>query len=356
MNTTHKLLAVIAVVLTIGLLQQLTTILVPLLVALFASLVMRPVQVGLQRRLPTWLGGLGTFIAAAIPVGIVLGAIGGLLLALRAIAPNWTEVETWATDLRTRATTMGDAWGVPMPASLSALPTELVSKVGEAISSAGVSAMGFLLASFFMLLILGDADAMARRVRAYGGRSAARRFVEATSTIGQKIRVFIMMRALAGLISGTSSTVLLLLLGVDYALLWGLLVLLLNFIPNLGSLIASVPPILLATLQHGPLRGLAVAGGIFVIEQIVGNFIDPRLQGHKLRLSPVIVLVVVVFASWLWGIGGTVLAVPCLILILVTMEQLPALAPLAGLFREDGDSAPLVDDADVDEEQLPSAT
>ena len=223
------------------------------------------------------------------------------------------------------------------------------------ISAVGFGAMGFVIASFFLLLILSDADAMARRVRTHQGRRAAEKYIEATTAIGQKVRAFLLMRSLAGLISGAATIALLFALGVDYAVLWGLLGFMLNFIPNLGSLIAAGPPILVATLQHGPTRGLAVAGGLFLLEQIVGNFIDPRLQGHKLRLSPVAVLVVVVFGSWLWGIGGTLLAVPCLILVLVTMEQIPALAPLAGLIREDGDSAPLIDDADVDPAEIPAS-
>jgi predicted PurR-regulated permease PerM len=86
-------------------------------------------------------------------------------------------------------------------------------------------------------------------------------------------------------------------LGVDLVLVWMVLTFALNYIPNVGSIIAVIPPSLLAVLQHGPVRGLVVLGGLAVFEQIIGNLIEPRLEGRRLEISPVVALLSLVFWS-----------------------------------------------------------
>ena len=99
-------------------------------------------------------------------------------------------------------------------------------------------------------------------------------------------------------------------------MVWALLTFALNYIPNLGSIVAVMPPSLMALVQHGPIRGLITLGGLAVIEQVIGNYVDPRMQGRRLQVSPVVVLVALVFWTWMWGVPVALLAVPMTVTLL----------------------------------------
>lgn len=347
--------SVVALIASIWFLQQMQVVAIPVFVAVFGALVMRPLQAGIQRRIPKWMGGLGTMVAALIPVTILIGTATGIVAVLVAIAPSraefeeyWTKVHGWASDQAGKV-------GMELPEA-SDVGSEALASIGGTLSSMVVVFTGIVLTTIFMLLLLGEADAMIRRATTNLPGSIAVRVVEASKTIGMKIRQFLLMRTIVGLISGVLTFILLFALGVDYALLWAFLVVLFNYIPNVGALLGAVAPILIATVQHDPLRGLGVAIGMFLIEQVVGSFLAPKLQGARLRLSPFLVLASLVFFSWMWGIGGMLIATPCLLLLVIVLEEIPPLAPIAALMRRDADSKRLVDDVDVDQEELASKT
>lgn len=102
----------------------------------------------------------------------------------------------------------------------------------------------------------------------------------------------------------------LLLIGVDFALLWGLLAFLLNYIPNIGSIIASIPPILLSLFQLGWAPCLEVTAVYLAVNNVIGNFLEPRIMGKGLDLSPLVVFISVIFWGWVLGPIGMLLAVP----------------------------------------------
>jgi predicted PurR-regulated permease PerM len=114
---------------------------------------------------------------------------------------------------------------------------------------------------------------------------------------------------------------------VDFAITWGVLAFILNFIPTIGSIISSFPPILLALVQFHPAVGhaVAVALGLLAIQMVMGNFLSPKLMGDNLNLSPVVVLLFLLFWGWLWGVVGALLSVPLASIIKITCENVPQL-------------------------------
>ena len=123
------------------------------------------------------------------------------------------------------------------------------------------------------------------------------------------------------------------LLGVDFAVLWGLLFFLLNYVPNIGSLIAGIPPTILAFMQLGLGWAMLAVAGLLAIDQVIGNYLDPRLQGRTLNISSLVVLISVILWGWIWGVVGTLLAVPMTVLIISVCERVPALQPVAILLQ-----------------------
>jgi hypothetical protein len=117
------------------------------------------------------------------------------------------------------------------------------------------------------------------------------------------------------------ATALCLALGVDFPFLWGLLAFFLNFVPNIGSVMASLPPILMALIQHGPGRALLVMLGYVVINMVIGNMLEPRLMGRRLGLSTLVVFLSLLFWGWVWGPIGMLLSVPLTVVLKILLEH-----------------------------------
>jgi len=119
--------------------------------------------------------------------------------------------------------------------------------------------------------------------------------------------------------------------------MWGVLIFLFNFIPYIGSLVAVTLPIILSILKYAdePWKPLLITLLLLLIQRVVDNFIEPRLTGRKLGLSPLIVLLSLAFWGWLWGIVGMILAVPLTVIAKIILENIPETKPLATLLSNE---------------------
>lgn len=126
----------------------------------------------------------------------------------------------------------------------------------------------------------------------------------------RSMQSYVTISAVFGLIAGALNTVLLLALGVDFAILWGVGSFVLSFLPNIGFLLALVPPTALALIQFGFARAAIVVAGFTLINSLLDNVIKPRFVGTSLDLSPAVVVLSLLFWSWLLGVSGALLAVP----------------------------------------------
>ena len=123
-------------------------------------------------------------------------------------------------------------------------------------------------------------------------------------------------------------------IGVEFAMTWGVLAFVLNFIPTIGSIIASIPPVLIALVQYAPesyWQAVVAAIALLAIQMTIGNVISPRVMGDHLNLSPVAVLVSLLFWSWLWGPAGALLSVPVTAAIKIVCDNIAPLAPIGVL-------------------------
>lgn len=134
--------------------------------------------------------------------------------------------------------------------------------------------------------------------------------------MNEKVSAYISTKAAVSLLTGGCVLVLCLLCGVDFALLWAILCFVLNFIPSIGSVIASIPPVLLAMIQldSWPLIGV-FAVGMIAIQMSIGNVLEPKLMGSRLSIKPVAILFGLIFWGFLWGIPGMFLAAPLMVLL-----------------------------------------
>ena len=126
-----------------------------------------------------------------------------------------------------------------------------------------------------------------------------------------------------------------LIMGLDLALLWGVTAFLLNYVPTLGPAAAIVPPTVFALLQFGGIeRAAGVFFGVGAIQFLIGNFVDPKIEGRAVALSPVVVLFAVVLWGWIWGVLGALTAVPLTVTIVIVCQHFDGTRWVAALLSE----------------------
>jgi predicted PurR-regulated permease PerM len=145
--------------------------------------------------------------------------------------------------------------------------------------------------------------------------------LERVEVAAREVQKYLLVKTLTSLATAVLIGIWLVVFKVDFAILLAVIAFLLHFVPNLGSAIAMVPGIAVALLQHGPGTALAVAIGYLVINGIVGNVVEPKVMGRTLGLSPLVVLLAMVFWGWLWGPIGALLSVPLTMIAKISLEN-----------------------------------
>ena len=159
-------------------------------------------------------------------------------------------------------------------------------------------------------------------------------WAEALNTVAARLRRFLVIRTAVGLLQAVLYVVWLWYFGIDLLFVWAILTFVLTYIPNLGSIIAGSMPVLYVLVTKDWQTALGVAAGLFVIEQVVGNYLDPRLLGRQIALSPFIILAGLLFWGSIWGAVGAFLATPIMLSLLVIFNTVPHLRPVALLLSD----------------------
>jgi AI-2 transport protein TqsA len=213
-------------------------------------------------------------------------------------------------------------------------PSALADALGVVLS--GIA--GFLSDLFLILMItlflLGEGSAMMNRLRASVHEDNAQ--VSRLATVGQSVVRQFGLRAIVNLVTGAGVTILLLVLGVDFPLLWGILTFFLSFVPYIGLVLAVAPAVVLALAEFGVDRALLVAAGVTVINVLAENLLSPMMMGRGLNLSPTVVFLSFILWAWLLGGPGAFLAVPITLFVAVMFDTFPETRWLASIIGVSG--------------------
>jgi AI-2 transport protein TqsA len=264
-----------------------------------------------RRRVPKW--------AALALVILIVVVLFFALLALFAISfIQWSSsVSTYDNELRTSVTAL-QTWlgsrGIDLSVQ-SFLPagTSLINLITVLLKRASSALIGFfvvVLSTSFLLL-----EASRIRSKLAPGLQSGNPVVAQLTGFRTDLITFVVVRIKVNAIAGILVTVLLLVLGVPLALLWGVLFFLLGFIPFIGFILAAIPPAFLALLQYGPLGAIIVLVGILILNGIVEQVVFPQWSGVKLNLSPFVIFISVIFWELILGPLGALLSVPLTLLL-----------------------------------------
>ena len=172
---------------------------------------------------------------------------------------------------------------------------------------------------FTMIFILLEAGTAKTKFEAAFGRSADT--LDNVRDFMQNLGRYLGIKTLISMATGLCAGVLTWSLGLDFPLLWAMLAFLLNYVPTIGSIIAAVPAVLLALIQIGPGAASATAAGFIFINVVFGNFLEPRLMGYGVGISPLVVFVGLIAWGWIFGPVGMLLSVPLTMTLKMALES-----------------------------------
>ena len=205
-----------------------------------------------------------------------------------------------------------------------------------AASFAGILASGGLILIYIGFLFL-EQNHFKSKITALASKGKEDDVNEILNRIRRDIQKYIGIKMFTSALTGILSYIVMRLLGVDFAGVWGLLIFLLNFIPTVGSIIATIFPAMIALAQSdGYTLFLVVLLGIGAIQICVGNILEPRLMGSRFNMSPIVILLNLALWGYIWGVPGMFLCVPFLIIITIILSYFPQTRPIAIILSRDG--------------------
>lgn len=334
-SVNRLLVSLASIVIIIAGLKATSELLGPILVSLFIVLVCNPLVLWLRhKRIPKWLA-YTIVILGVIAVGLVFIAFLGVSIAqLTAALPKYRELldaqfATWQREIA--------KWGVE---GKDIVKLNLISpgRLFQLIISFLTGLLGTLtnvgLTLFIFIYMLVGATSFSQKLRR--GLGIGNPMLDRIQVFSRSISIYLLIKSWLGAMTAIGQSILLLVLGVDFAVLWGVLSFLFNFIPSIGYVIALIPPLVVAFLKFGIVKAVIVFIGYAVINNFFDMVIGPRYLGKGLDLSTLITFLAVILWTWILGPIGAFLALPLTVMLKkLLLESYPDTQILATLIGED---------------------
>jgi AI-2 transport protein TqsA len=320
-NKTAQVLVVLAsfVIIVAGM-KAAESLVVPFLLAAFITIVTSPVFLWMQqRRIPKVLALLFiiiAFLAILFLIGVLIGTSATDFTSNLPFYQEKLQNQTQAL-----INWLSERNYINSDFQLTKLinPASILKIVGDTLNQlSGIFADGFLIlfTVVFMSLEMTSLPKKLKKIFSNPDKSLSR-----VNQVYQNINKYIGIKTLTSLGTGLLVYFFLLIVGVDYPLLWGVLAFVLNYIPTIGSILAVIPPLLLTIVQLGFMEALVVLAGYVTINTIIGNILEPKFMGKGLGLSTLVVFLSLVFWGWVLGPIGMLLSVPLTITIKIALES-----------------------------------
>ncbi len=306
-----------AVILTIGM-KEISSILTTVIFSVFIALLFTPLIRWLKRKgIP---GGLSVILVIFLftLIVLVLGAI-----VIRAALQFGSQIPIYQVQLTAFVNSFAEYIPSYKGFSIQSIARSIVSitislmvSIVNGIVNTGTTAGIIIVTAAFLLI---DAANAPEKVNQEIGKRSELQL--RLSNFGRKLVKFIVIRAEVNIITAVAIALLLFIGRIDYAVLWGALIFLLSYIPYIGLVIASVPPIMLALFKYGPLGALAVIIIIFAVDALAENVLFPSIMGKGLQLSPAFLFVALLYWNFVLGLGGVLLSIPLTIVLKILLES-----------------------------------
>ena len=348
------------VVLTVAALKLGRTVLVPLVAGLFLAVLARPLHRRLHDALPRrmeWVALLVAMLAIIAGVAAFGAAVGWSVRAVAGeLRDRRPQIERQLASVRERASHVGVR--VPELPGASASGSPAAQQPGAAGTSGGGSGGGgggggggngqrtlvgvvtgigeLILALAFAALAMAETPDVRRRIAHLGRAHGGHRALEAMDEIAPAFRRYVWVKSITSALTGVVTALIALAFGLPLAWVWGFLAFLFEYVPTVGTMLAIAPPVLMALAEGGVQKAGLVLLVVGTAQVVLGNVIDPKLEGRMMSVSPFGVLLSIVFWGWLWGAVGALLAVPLTVAVVIAARHIPGMRGVATVVAGDG--------------------
>ncbi len=314
------------------------------LMALFISIIsVKPILWLQNKKIPQGAA-IAIVVSVIILVFIGLGQIiGSSVSSFSENAPKYEENLDKVTDSAEvfLASKGIDLSGTNLSSVLN--PSKIIKFTTNLLKQLGGFMGNFLTILFLVLFLLLELDSFVIKGKAIAESTQVT--MGYLKTIAESIRNYLSIKTMTSLLTGFIIWVALLIIGVDYAIIWALIVFLLNYIPNFGSIIAAIPAVLFALIQLGPGGALWTMLVYVAVNTLIGNIVEPKMMGNGLGLSTFVIFVSLIFWGFILGTVGMFLSVPLTMAIKIILEQNPKTQWIAVILGTDDDAKRLLKDS-----------
>lgn len=348
------LLLCICVILVSAVLKITAEVLLPVIIAIMLSFVFQPVLVFFKKKfhIPTVLGIIIIFIILFAAIFFIGNLLFSSIKTIASVYPKYEERFLFVYKA------LAEIFHLSYD-NESGLFANLWNQLGirNAIQSLGLSVSNGLIGfaknltviALFVIFFLSETSLFkAKAIAALEGKSPGKIMSMVKDIILQVTR-YLSVKFFISLLTGIFVFLGTMVVGLDFPIIWGFLAFVLNFIPNFGSIISGIVTIVFALLQFWPHPApvIWVTFVMIAVNMVLGNFVEPKIQGRSLGLSPFIIIVSLSIWGWIWGFMGMILAVPVTVILKIVCENIDFLRPISILM---GSKVPQKSDIILDKE------
>ena len=343
MSLSRLAYALIILVALVFILIQAKSILIPFMVAIIVWFIIKEVKslfskIKINKKpMASWLSSI---LAFALIIGVSSIAVSMLVANFNGIAQE-IQANTYDKNVIQIKDKIDSAFGISITEQFDRVSGSFdFSEILRAILNelTGLFGNTFLVLIYVIFLMLEERFFQAKIKAFYSGGSNLSLAKEIMSKIDDSMGKYMTLKSIVSLVTGIASFIALKIIGVDFAFFWAFIIFLLNFIPTIGSLVATIFPSMAALLQFGDFGpALWVIGCVGSIQVLVGNFIEPKLMGDSLNVSSLVVILSLSIWGWIWGIVGMILSVPITVMMIIAFAQFPATRGIAVLLSDKGE-------------------
>lgn len=315
-------------------------LLIPIVISIFIWHLLNTINSGMQRipfvgfRFPNWISMILSLIVVAVMVKILLNIISNNVNDVIEAAPRYQDnlIAIFNNlEKRFHIKAFADFDSIIKNLSIQSMVLNIYSVFTTLTSSA-------VLISLYVVFLFVEQHYFSQKMDAFFPQKEHRKLVKnIVSHITKDTQTYLGIKTLLSFITATASWLIMKWVHLDFAEFWALLIFFLNYIPNIGAIVATAFPAALALIQFESWWPFVeVTSGIVTIQFIVGNFLEPRLLGQSLNLSPLVILFALGLWGAIWGILGMFLSVPITVMMMIVFAHFDSTRPIAILLSQDG--------------------
>jgi len=336
---TKKIYVLLIVVIAVVILIYAQTIIIPFFLAIIFWFMIRVIKKAILRihYLRKWPEWIFTIFSTALLFSFLVFIIGMITKNIQYLSNALPDYQANFVEIKR---SLGSQFNIDLETIFSNYAeqfefTAILSSLLSTLTSLFSAAFAVFLYLVFILL---EEATFSKKIRVlYPDNEKYQKVTLMISKIDHSVQHYISLKTIVSLSTGILSYFTLLFIGVDAPAFWAFLIFVLNYIPNIGSLIATIFPAVFALFQFGELtQGFLVLFIVGSIQMVVGNFLEPKIMGNSLNISPLIVLLTLAVWGVMWGITGMLLSVPITIILIIIMAEFPSTRPIAILLSQDG--------------------